>query len=70
MSAQAEKVTRDDIEAKLRALQDGVTDRVDERKPSLMKVGLGAALLVLILAFLIGQRRGKRKSAIVEIRRF
>jgi hypothetical protein len=66
----ADKVTKEELEGKLRALQDGVTARVEDRKPSLIKVAAGVGLVILILAFLFGQRRGKRKSAIVEIRRF
>ena len=70
MSARTERITKEDLEGKLRALQTGVTSRVEETKPSLVKIGAGIGLVILILAFLMGQRRGKRKTAIVEIRRF
>ena len=63
-------VTKAELEEKLRSLQTGLTTRVEQRKPSIVKIAAGAGLLVLIIAFLMGQRRGKRRSAIVEIRRF
>jgi hypothetical protein len=47
------KVTKADIEQKLRNLQGDA---------------LGA--LTIIIAFLLGRRSGKKKNAIVEIRRF
>ena len=65
-----EKITKEDLENKLRALQTGLTAKVEESKPSLLKVGGGIALLILIVVFLLGKRSGKHRSAIVEIRRF
>ncbi|MCU1345023.1 MAG: hypothetical protein JWL70_1289 [Acidimicrobiia bacterium] len=70
MSAATGKITKQDLEGKLRALQTGVTGRVESTKPSLIKIGAGIGFVVLVLTFLLGQRRGKRKTAIVEIRRF
>ena len=64
-----QRVTRDDIEAKLRAIQSDVSDEV-ESKRSTMLTGAGvAAVLLLIIVYLLGRRTGKRKTTIVEIRR-
>ncbi len=62
-------VTRGDIEAKLREIQ-GVTDSTGEvaqnaAKPVLVVVGVG----VVVVAFLLGRRRGRKRSTIVEVRR-
>ncbi len=65
-----DKITRADLENKLRAIQSGTTQRATEAKASLASIGAGVGVLVLILMFLLGQRRGKRKSTVVEIRRF
>jgi LPXTG-motif cell wall-anchored protein len=66
----AEKpVTRADIEAKLAQIK-GVTDDTTEVAGEAAKTGLVAAgVLVVILAFLLGRRRGRKKSTIVEVRR-
>ncbi len=65
-----QKVSRDDIEDALRGFQGGVTDEIESRKQQvIMGVGLVVGL-VIVLAFLVGKRRGKRKTTYVEIRRF
>jgi hypothetical protein len=63
-------ITRDDLEAKFRALQDGVTHKVEGGKQSLMAVAGGVGLFLLVLMFLLGRRSGKKKTTFVEIRRF
>ena len=62
-------VTRADIENKLRQIQ-GVTDSTTDAaqsaaKPVLVAVGVG----VVVVAFLLGRRRGRKHSTIVEVRR-
>jgi LPXTG-motif cell wall-anchored protein len=62
-------VTREDIEAKLREIR-GVTDTTTEvaqeaAKPALVVLGIA----VVVGAFLLGRRRGRRRSTIVEVRR-
>ena len=62
-------VTRADIEAKLAEIR-GVTDTTTEvaqeaTKPILVILGIG----LVIGAFLLGRRRGSKRSTIVEVRR-
>lgn len=68
--AQAQtRITRDDLEAKFRAVQDEVNTKVDDRKQTLV-AGVAVAGLILLLAFfLLGKRSGKAKTTLVEIRR-
>jgi hypothetical protein len=63
------RITRDDIKTKLGDLQGEALEQVDGAKNQLLAVGAGVALLVVILAFLLGRRGGKRSSAIIEVRR-
>jgi hypothetical protein len=65
----AERVTPEQIEAKLRGLQDELTGRANAAKQTLMPVFIGGGVLLLILVYLLGKRVGKKKSTIVEIRR-
>ena len=65
-----DRVQKSDIEDALRGLQGGVTDEIESRKLQIL-VGVGiAAALVLVIAYLLGKRRGRRKTTFVEIRRF
>ena len=58
-----------DIKAKLGDLQGEARQQVDGAKNQLVAVGAGVALLLLIVAFLLGRRGGKRASAVIEVRR-
>ena len=62
-------VTRADIEAKLAQIK-GVTDDTTEVAEGAAKTGLVVAGVgVVVIAFLLGRRRGHKKSTIVEVRR-
>ena len=62
-------VSRADIEAKLAEIR-GVTDDATEVAEGATKTGLVVAGVgVVVIAFLLGRRRGHKKSTIVEVRR-
>ena len=63
-------VTRADIEAKLAEIR-GVTDddHRGRRGRGQDRPGRSRGILVVVVAFLLGRRRGHKKSTIVEIRR-
>lgn len=63
------KITRADIEAKLREMRGEVEHTAEAAKAPLMAIAGGVAAAVVVLAFLLGKRRGRRKSTVVEIRR-
>ena len=65
----SQKITRDDLEQKLRAFQGEVKGKVDDQKSNLMAAGAGLGTLMLIIFFLLGRRSGKKKTTVVEIRR-
>jgi uncharacterized membrane protein YvbJ len=70
MSAQpTPPVTRDQIESKLREIQGGIQNRIEERKKSLLAIGGTVAVVILVIAYLLGRRTGKKKTTLVEIRR-
>lgn len=62
-------ITRDDIKSKLDDMQGEALEQVDGVKNQLLAVGVGVGLVLLIVAFLLGRRGGKRSSAIIEVRR-
>ena len=62
-------VTRSDIEAKLAEIR-GIADDTTEVAEGAAKTGLVVAGVgVVLVAFLLGRRRGRKKSTIVEVRR-
>jgi len=63
------RITRDDLEAKLREMAGGVDDRVEAARPALMGGAVAGLVLAVLVAYLLGRRRGRRRSAVVEIRR-
>jgi hypothetical protein len=63
------KITRDDLEQKLRSFQGDVKGKVDDQKSNLMAAGAGVGTLLLLIFFLLGRRSGKKKTTVVEIRR-
>ena len=64
-----ETITADDLRNKLQGLQGDVQGMVDDKKTTLASVAAGGGLVLMILFFLLGKRSGRKRSAIVEIRR-
>jgi hypothetical protein len=58
-----------DLEAKMRELQGEVETTATSAKEYVLVAGAVAAVAVIGIAFLLGRRRGKKKSTVVEVRR-
>lgn len=63
------KITRADIQAKLHEMRGDVEESAEAAKTPLMAIAGGVAVAIVVVAFLLGKRRGRRKSTVVEIRR-
>ena len=63
------RITRADIEGKLRDMRGEVEETAEAAKAPIMAIAAGVAAVIVIGAFLLGKRRGRRKSTVVEIRR-
>jgi hypothetical protein len=68
-TAEATKITPQDLENKLKALQGEVQHRVDDKKSTIASVAAGGGFALLVIFFLLGRRSGRRRTAVVEIRR-
>lgn len=64
------KISRDDIESKFRELTADVDDRADAAKGTAVAVGAVVAAVVVIGVFLLGRSRGRKKTTVIEVRRF
>ncbi len=65
----AARITRDDIESKLREIDGGFRQKVESKKRTIISgIAVGGAIILMVM-FLLGRRSGKKKTTIVEIRR-
>ena len=64
------RITKADIEAKLRRLQGDVEEKVTSNRQKIVTAVAVAAVVTVSLAYLLGRRAGRKRSAIVEIRRY
>jgi hypothetical protein len=64
-----EHVSPRDIEHKLRELRGEVDSAADSAKSMVIAVGAVVAVVIVGAAFLLGKRKGKRTSTVVEITR-
>jgi hypothetical protein len=58
-----------DLEDKLRELQGGVSETKESATSMLVTVGACVAVGVIAVAFLLGRRKGKKRTTVVEVRR-
>jgi len=65
----SEKISRDDIEAKFVELATTIEAAAGSAKDMGKKVGIVAAVLLLVLIFVLGRNRGAQNRTVVEIRR-
>jgi hypothetical protein len=64
-----QRITRDDLEAKFRQVQDEVQGKVNDKKQTLVTAAAAGGVILLLLFFFLGKRSGKKKTTFVEIRR-
>ena len=67
--AEPERISRNDIEAKLREIRGEVDSTAQAAKPAAMAIAAVAVVAVIGAAYLLGRRKGRKKSTVVEIRR-
>lgn len=67
--AEAGRITRADIEGKLRQLRGDAEGATESARSAGATVAPIAVAVLLGLAYLLGRRRGRRKSTVVEVRR-
>jgi len=69
VSEQQGRITRADIESKLHEMRGDVEESTEAAKTPILAIAGGVAVAIVVLAFLLGKRRGRRNSTVVEIRR-
>jgi hypothetical protein len=64
-----QRISIADIESKLREIGKPVEAGVEQAKNTAVTVAVAVGALVVIAAYAMGKRRGKRKMPVIEIRR-
>jgi len=62
-------ITPEDIEAKFNELKDDIDGTTVQAENTILRTGIIVVLVILVLAFLIGKRRGRQGRTVVEVRR-
>ncbi|HWC40267.1 MAG TPA: hypothetical protein VG476_17170 [Acidimicrobiales bacterium] len=69
-AAQAEeRVTTKDIETKFRQIRGQFEQTSESARSGLVAAGIAGAVVIVAVAYVLGRRRGRRRSTVVEIRR-
>lgn len=64
-----DRITREDLEAELRATVGDPDGAVAAARPRLAAVGIAVGVVVVAAVYLAGRRAGRRRSTVVEVRR-
>ena len=67
---QQKKITTDDIRAKFAEITADVDNQVEEAKNTAVTIAAMAGAVVVVAVFLFGRSRGKKRTTIVEVRRY
>lgn len=63
------RITKKELESKFQSLQDDLQGRASDKKQSIMAAAGIAGAVVVVIAYLLGRRGGRKRRSVVEIRR-
>lgn len=63
------KISKEDLERRFKSLQDDLQGRVENKKQTIVAVAGAAAVVLTVVSYLFGRRRGSRRATRVEFRR-
>lgn len=63
------KISKEDLERRFKSLQDDIQGRVENKKQTIVAVAGAAAVVLMVVSYLFGRRRGSRRATRVEFRR-
>jgi hypothetical protein len=66
---QERPITRSDVEAKLREIRGEVGATAESAKGAVLAAAVAGVVVVVGVAYLLGRRRGRKRTTVVEVRR-
>ena len=67
---QPEDITREDLEARLQHVADALNAASAPARRSGFRLGVIGGIVLVVLAFFLGRRRGRLTRTFVELRRY
>jgi hypothetical protein len=64
-----DRVSTQDIETKLRQIRGQFERTTESARSGIVAAGVVGAVVLVTVAYVLGRRRGRRRSTVVEIRR-
>ena len=65
-----DRISRDDLEAELRAVVGDPEGPIVRGRPTLLAVAAVTAVAIVGLVYVLGRRAGRLRSTVVEVRHF
>lgn len=65
----ADRITRDDLESKFRELEGEASSTAQQARSYALTVAAVAVVAVATVAFVLGRRKGRKRTTVVEIKR-
>ena len=62
-------VSRDELESTLSSFQNSLRGQIEDRRQTIFTAAVAISVGLAVVAYLLGRRSGRRKSAIIDIRR-
>jgi hypothetical protein len=62
-------ISKDDIEAKLRELRGDIVEKTESARATGTAVVVGVVMVAIVVAYVAGRRRGRKRQPVLEIRR-
>ncbi|WP_420433054.1 hypothetical protein [Candidatus Poriferisocius sp.] len=69
MEMDRESIGRDDIQAKFEDLKHSLDRTAEAARTPMLTAGIAIVAVLVVLAFLLGRRRGRASRTVVEVRR-
>ena len=64
-----EAIGGDEIKAKFEELKDSLDHTAESARTPMLAAGIAVLVVLVVLAFLVGRRRGRANRTVVEVRR-
>ena len=64
-----EEIDKGDIKAKFEELKDSLGHTAESARTPMLTAGIAILVVLVVLAFLVGRRRGRASRTVVEVRR-
>ncbi|MEO5973750.1 MAG: hypothetical protein ABIQ38_00900 [Ilumatobacteraceae bacterium] len=64
-----EKITREELEDKFQALQEDLQFKLADKRSSIATAIAVGGSIIVVLSYMFGRRRGRKRRSVVEIRR-